>query len=249
MRSMSLCYKICKVKEKGEMLQDQTISWWRRRQSKAFLHIFQYCANMRLGEYDSWHTQKFLSTLSKHEGRMFWIVHSLRSFKGRVLINNTRISRGLPWGQYMLHKCYESSLGCSPSLKSHISMSRDKFKNQLSLKLRSVTTEDTALYCYSRHSEGTSVWAQTQISLHGHSGLPAVTKDMLSSRQPLELELSDAWMLCSETVSSTSHLLSWGHHAEHLWRSSCLRASDMLLFLSDILYLRTCSTIIFARNV
>jgi hypothetical protein len=34
-----------------------------------------------------------------------------------------------------------------------------------------------------------------------------------------------------EFLSSTSQLLSRDHHAEHLWRSSCLRASDKLLFL------------------
>jgi immunoglobulin heavy chain len=38
----------------------------------------------------------------------------------------------------------------SPSLKSHISISRDTSKNQFSLQLSSVTTEDTAIYYCTR---------------------------------------------------------------------------------------------------
>jgi hypothetical protein len=55
----------------------------------------------------------------------------------------------------------------------------------------------------------------------------------------------------TESVSSTSQLLSWGHHAEKPWRSSCLKTSvsDTLLFLPDILILRTVSTMIFAKDV
>jgi hypothetical protein len=43
---------------------------------------------MRLDQYDPWCTKKILSTLSKHESRMFWFVHFFRSFKGRALISN-----------------------------------------------------------------------------------------------------------------------------------------------------------------
>jgi hypothetical protein len=52
----------------------------------------------------------------------------------------------------------------------------------LSLQLRSVTTEDKDLYCCSTHSEGTSVWAQTQTSLQGLWGPPEGEMNTLSSR-------------------------------------------------------------------
>jgi hypothetical protein len=42
------------------------------------------------------------------------------------------------------------STNYSPSLKSRISISRDTSKNQFSLHLSSVTTEDTAMYCCAR---------------------------------------------------------------------------------------------------
>uniref|UniRef100_G1PNR8 Ig-like domain-containing protein n=1 Tax=Myotis lucifugus TaxID=59463 RepID=G1PNR8_MYOLU len=42
----------------------------------------------------------------------------------------------------------------SPSLKSRTSISRDTSKNQFTLQLSSVTTEDTAVYFCARHSEG-----------------------------------------------------------------------------------------------
>jgi hypothetical protein len=43
---------------------------------------------VRLEEYDSWHTKKFLSTLSTHESRMFCFVYFLGSLKRRALISN-----------------------------------------------------------------------------------------------------------------------------------------------------------------
>ncbi|KAK1327349.1 hypothetical protein QTO34_018104 [Cnephaeus nilssonii] len=62
--------------------------------------------------------------------------------------------KGLEWIGYM----YSSgSAYYSPSLKSRTSISKDTSKNQFSLQLSSVTTEDTAVYYCARHSEGKSL--------------------------------------------------------------------------------------------
>jgi hypothetical protein len=80
------------------------------------------------------------------------ILHHIQSLV--LALDPSALGKGL---ERMGYKCYQSRTGCSQSLKSHISISRYKFKNQLSLQLRSVTTEDKDLYCCSTHSEGTSV--------------------------------------------------------------------------------------------
>ena len=73
---------------------------------------------------------------------------------------------------------------CNPPLKSCTSICRDTSKNQFSLQLMSVTSEDSAnvLLC-KRHCLGKSVWAQNQASLQEmgwemqgwHSGLTLVS--------------------------------------------------------------------------
>jgi hypothetical protein len=55
--------------------------------------------------------------------------------------------KSLEWMGYIR---YDGSTNYSPSLKSHISISRDSSKNQFSLQLSSVTTEDTAVYYCAR---------------------------------------------------------------------------------------------------
>jgi hypothetical protein len=62
---------------------------------------------------------------------------------------------------------YSISSNYSLSLKSHISISREKSKNQFSLQLSSVTTEDRAVYYCAR---GTVRGLQTPTSLQVHSG-------------------------------------------------------------------------------
>uniref|UniRef100_A0A9L0JDT7 Ig-like domain-containing protein n=1 Tax=Equus asinus TaxID=9793 RepID=A0A9L0JDT7_EQUAS len=68
--------------------------------------------------------------------------------------------KGLEW---MGSIAYSGSTNYSPSLKSHITISRNTSKNQFSLQLSSVTTRDTAVYyCaraeyYDAHSEGKRV--------------------------------------------------------------------------------------------
>eukprot|EP00069_Balaena_mysticetus_P011677 bmy_21401T0 len=55
--------------------------------------------------------------------------------------------KGLEW---MGNICNDGTTYYSPSLKSRISISRDTSKNQFSLQLSSVTTEDTAVYYCAR---------------------------------------------------------------------------------------------------
>uniref|UniRef100_A0A8C4MKJ6 Ig-like domain-containing protein n=1 Tax=Equus asinus TaxID=9793 RepID=A0A8C4MKJ6_EQUAS len=57
------------------------------------------------------------------------------------------LRKGLEW---MGLVSYSGSTYYSPSLKSRISISRDTSKNQFSLQLSSVTTEDTAVYYCAR---------------------------------------------------------------------------------------------------
>uniref|UniRef100_G1Q268 Ig-like domain-containing protein n=1 Tax=Myotis lucifugus TaxID=59463 RepID=G1Q268_MYOLU len=53
------------------------------------------------------------------------------------------LGKGLEW---MGRICSDGSTNYSPSLKSRTSISRDTSKNQFSLQLSLVTTEDTAVY-------------------------------------------------------------------------------------------------------
>uniref|UniRef100_A0A8C0ZNV9 Immunoglobulin V-set domain-containing protein n=1 Tax=Castor canadensis TaxID=51338 RepID=A0A8C0ZNV9_CASCN len=55
--------------------------------------------------------------------------------------------KGLEWMGWRGIICHDGGTNYRPSLKSPISISRDTSKNQFSLQLSSVTTEDTAI-CY-----------------------------------------------------------------------------------------------------
>uniref|UniRef100_G3TT96 Ig-like domain-containing protein n=1 Tax=Loxodonta africana TaxID=9785 RepID=G3TT96_LOXAF len=55
--------------------------------------------------------------------------------------------KGLQWTGYI---AYSGSTGYNPSLKSCSSISRDTSKNEFSLQLSSVTTDDTAVYYCAR---------------------------------------------------------------------------------------------------
>ncbi|ELK31696.1 Ig heavy chain V region M315, partial [Myotis davidii] len=62
--------------------------------------------------------------------------------------------KGLEWIGYI---SYDGYTFYNPSLKSRTSIPRDTSKNHFYLQLSSMTTEDTAVYYYGRHSEGRSV--------------------------------------------------------------------------------------------
>nr|7BEL_E Chain E, COVOX-88 heavy chain [Homo sapiens]7BEL_H Chain H, COVOX-88 heavy chain [Homo sapiens]7ND4_D Chain D, COVOX-88 Fab heavy chain [Homo sapiens]7ND4_F Chain F, COVOX-88 Fab heavy chain [Homo sapiens]7ND4_H Chain H, COVOX-88 Fab heavy chain [Homo sapiens] len=75
--------------------------------------------------------------------------------------------KGLEW----IGRIYNSgSTNYNPSLKSRVTISVDTSKNQLSLKVRSVTAADTAVYycarhcsggtCYPKYYYGMDVWGQ-----------------------------------------------------------------------------------------
>ncbi|ELK25506.1 Ig heavy chain V region M315 [Myotis davidii] len=52
---------------------------------------------------------------------------------------------------------WTESTSYNPAFQGHISITADTARNQFSLQLSSVTTEDTAMYYCARHSEGKSV--------------------------------------------------------------------------------------------
>ncbi|VTJ86555.1 Hypothetical predicted protein [Marmota monax] len=57
------------------------------------------------------------------------------------------LGKGLEW---IGRICYDGNTYYNPSLKSRVSISRDTSKNQFSLKLSSLTTQDTATYYCAR---------------------------------------------------------------------------------------------------
>jgi hypothetical protein len=71
----------------------------------------------------------------------------------------------------MTYICTSGSTNESPSLKNHMSISRDTSKNQLSLHLSSVTTEETAMYYCARDMK--SVRTQTQTCSSEQEAWPA----------------------------------------------------------------------------
>ncbi|KAK1328199.1 hypothetical protein QTO34_012622 [Cnephaeus nilssonii] len=73
--------------------------------------------------------------------------------------------KGLEWMGCINHN---GDTKYNPFLKSRTSISRDTSKNQFSLQLSSVTTEDTAMYYCVRHTARES---QTQTSLRETEGL------------------------------------------------------------------------------
>nr|NDP13713.1 immunoglobulin mu heavy chain [Bos taurus] len=62
------------------------------------------------------------------------------------------------------------STGYHPALKSRLSITKDNSKNQVSLSLSSVTTEDTATYyCGDRSTNGAEVGGMMSVMMHIHA--------------------------------------------------------------------------------
>uniref|UniRef100_A0A286XVA3 Ig-like domain-containing protein n=1 Tax=Cavia porcellus TaxID=10141 RepID=A0A286XVA3_CAVPO len=71
-------------------------------------------------------------------------------------------TNGYAWGwirqppgkslEWMGHIWYDADTYYNPSIKNRISISRDTGKNQFSLQLSSITTEDTATYYCARYT-------------------------------------------------------------------------------------------------
>jgi hypothetical protein len=98
----------------------------------------------------------------------------------------------------------------NPSLKSHISIARDTSKNQFSLQLSSVTTEDTAVdYCARGTVRGPQC-EQTKTSLQVHSG-PAEGAQLTASTASVPMLRADThglfflkpWFLPSQLLPYT----------------------------------------------
>ncbi|KAJ8780173.1 hypothetical protein J1605_011776 [Eschrichtius robustus] len=115
---------------------------------------------------------------------------------------------------------YDGSTYYSPSLKSCTPISRDTSKNQFSLQLSSVTTEDTAMYYCARDTGRGSVLSQMLVQVSGPGLLKTLSLTCSVSGFSIT-NSADCWdwihhppgkglghLRCIESVQSTVYILS-----------------------------------------
>ncbi|MBZ3880528.1 Ig heavy chain V region 3-6 [Sciurus carolinensis] len=120
--------------------------------------------------------------------------------------------KGLEWIGSI---CYDGNTYYSSSFKSRASISRDTSKNQFSLQLSSLTTQDTATYYSARHT----VWGPQCKPRHKPPcRVPRANRGRSAHRElrcHLQSSLGEEWMFSLHLIR-VSLIPSWGIEGSYL---------------------------------